>query len=173
MPAFFVGYKLMTLEQQIEQLITPAIEDMGFSLVRVKFTGSGRQTLQIMAERKNTLGMGLEDCAEISRVVSAILDVEDVIKAEYDLEVSSPGIDRPLVKLQDFIKFKGYEIKLNTSQPIEARKKFVGRIKDVEGEDIIFTANDQPEKVYRIPFESVHSAKLVINEEILRKSDDS
>lgn len=151
--------------EQIEALITPSVTSMGFELVQVKMIdGRSGSTLQIMAERPDG-SMGVEDCAKISRQVSAILDVEDTITTEYRLEVSSPGIDRPLVKLADYPKFIGHSAKLETALPIDGRKRFTGIIKAIEGEDVILTVDN---KDYNLPFIDIQTAKLVLTEALIK-----
>ena len=98
--------------QAVEKLIAPTLNDLGFAVVQVKMIGSTRPTLQIMAERHDDTAMTVEDCAAISRAVSAVLDVEDPISGAYTLEVSSPGLDRPLVRQGDFEKYSGLEVKI-------------------------------------------------------------
>src|SRR3546814_4087032 len=99
---------------EVDRIIAPSLEAMGYELVRVHLSGAGRLTLQIMAERTDRATMTVEDCAEISRAVSALLDVEDPIAGPYTLEVSSPGIDRPLTPLADFDRFAGFDARVET-----------------------------------------------------------
>src|SRR5690242_15448634 len=140
---------------------------MGYRLVRVAVLGAGRMTLQIMAERRDEAPMTVEDCADISRSVSALLDVEDPIAGAYTLEVSSPGLDRPLTRLKDFERFAGFTAKLETRLAIDGRKRFKGTLKGVEGEEIILDAEGGPA---RVTFDNVLRAKLVITDELLRAS---
>ncbi len=109
------------------EIITPVIEDMGFELVRVRLMAGKTQTLQIMAERPEG-GIEVDECAAISTAVSAVLDVEDPIEDAYTLEVSSPGIDRPLTRLKDFDVWEGYEAKLETDELIDGRRRFKGEL---------------------------------------------
>src|ERR1700722_7539296 len=113
---------------RITSMILPSIEAMAYRIVRVAFTGGRRPTLQIMAERLDDAAMSVDDCADISRNISAILDVADPIESEYTLEVSSPGIDRPLVVREDYVRFAGYEAKIETARPVDGRKRFRGRL---------------------------------------------
>jgi len=101
----------MSLDKHIEAMIAPSVEELGFEIVRVQVTGSQHPRLQIMAERADGTGIDVEDCATISRTVSATLDVEDPFKGEFTLEVSSPGIDRPLTRLKDFQTWAGFDAK--------------------------------------------------------------
>ncbi|RJF89559.1 ribosome maturation factor RimP [Oleomonas cavernae] len=156
----------MELTARIAALIEPSLLSMGFLLVRVRFGGARRPTLQIMAERPDGT-MSVEDCAEVSRAVSAILDVEDPITSEYVLEVSSPGIDRPLMKLEDYRRFGGYEAKIETVLPVEGRKRYRGRIRGVEGEDILVEVDGT---LYRLPFSLIGEARLVLTDDLIEAS---
>ncbi|MEI6730410.1 MAG: ribosome maturation factor RimP [Pseudomonadota bacterium] len=155
------------MEEKIASIIEPSLTDMGYELVQVRFIEGGRKTLQIMAERLDGKGMNVDDCADISYRVSALLDVEDPIKVAYHLEISSAGIDRPLVKISDFEKFVGYELKLETKLMVASRKRFKGRIKAVVGQDIIITTIEGAEVT--IPFDMVRSSKLLLTDELLNK----
>jgi len=116
------------LRDRVEALLQPVLEAMDFDLVRVMVQGTVRTTLQVMAERRDGGAMTVDDCADISRAVSAVLDVEDPLPGSYTLEVSSPGIDRPLVRSQDFERFTGFEAKIETARPISGRKRFRGKL---------------------------------------------
>ena len=111
------GKLRMDRAAKIGRLVEPSLDSMGYDLVRVRVTGSGQPTLQIMAERKDRQDMTVEDCANISRNLSAVLDVEDPISESYALEVSSPGMDRPLTRLEDYERFAGFEAKIETKRP--------------------------------------------------------
>lgn len=157
---------MKTLAEKVEDAIAPSVTGMGFVLVQVKFMDSKRgQTLQIMAERPDG-SMTVDDCAAISRQVSAVLDVEDVIPTAYRLEVSSPGIDRPLVKLTDYPKYAGHTVKIETVLPISGRKRFTGDIKTVEGSDITITVDN---KDVTLPFADIQSAKLVLTDALIKE----
>jgi ribosome maturation factor RimP len=149
----------------IEAAIAPSIEAAGYRLVRVTFTGSGhRATLQVMAEHADQKPMTVDDCAELSHMISALLDVADPIAASYLLEVSSPGLDRPLVRREDFTRYAGYEAKLEVKQPIEGRKRFRGRLKGIEGDAVTLEADGA---TWRFPFDEVTHAKLVLTDELI------
>ena len=150
--------------RKIEDLISPSLEANGFDLVRVRLMGDQRPTLQIMADRADGSTITVDECADISRVVSAILDVEDPIRSAYTLEVSSPGIDRPLVRRKDFERFAGYEARVETRLPIDGRKRFRGRLLGLDGDDVRL-ALDKGEAA--IPFGSIDRAKLVLTDELL------
>lgn len=153
---------------KIAELVSPSLEANSFELVRVMLTGGDAPTLQIMADRTDGTSITVEDCADISRVVSAILDVEDPIKSAYTLEVSSPGVDRPLVRKKDFERFAGFEAKLETGAPIDGRKRFRGRLIGVEGDDVRL-ALDGGEAV--IPLAAIDRAKLVMTDELLAAAE--
>lgn len=152
---------------RIEQIIAPSIESMGYEIVRVQMTGAQRPVLQIMAERTDGGPMTVEDCADISRSVSALLDVEDPIASAYTLEVSSPGIDRPLTRRRDFERFAGFEAKLETQMAIDGRKRFKGRLKGLEDDDVLIDTEQGPA---RVPMETIQRAKLVLTDELIRAS---
>ncbi len=129
----------MDVTEHLSQIITPTIEGMGYELVRVHLTGGARPILQVMAERQDGGGMTVDDCADISRAVAAVLDVEDPLPTAYTLEVSSPGIDQPLTRLKDFARNVGMAARVETGELVEGRKRFVGRIQGVEGDIVLLT----------------------------------
>jgi ribosome maturation factor RimP len=149
-------------------LIEPTLESMGYELVRVMSTGGRRPTLQVMAERLDRAGMTVDDCAEISRAVSAILDVEDPIKEAYQLEVSSPGIDRPLIKPEDFERFAGFEVRVETDRPIDGQRKFKGRLLGLADGAVRLAL---PDGERALPLSSIRKAKLVLTDELLAAAE--
>ncbi len=149
---------------EIERLVEPPLDGMGYELVRVHLTGGARPTLQIMAERKDRREMTVENCAEISRNLSALLDVEDPISETYALEVSSPGIDRPLVRLDDYDRFAGFEARIETKRPHDGRRNFTGRLAGVRGRRVAI-GDDGGEA--EIPFDDIARAKLVLTDELI------
>jgi len=152
----------------VARLIEPSLDSMGYDLVRVQISGGASdRCLQVMAERKDRVEMNVEDCASISRNISTILDVEDPITEAYTLEVSSPGMDRPLVRLEDFTRFAGFEARIDTREAIVDRKRFRGRLKGVEGETILIEVDGE---TYEIPFEDILRAKLVLTDELIAAS---
>lgn len=160
--------KQTPLEEKITKIIDPVVTDQGLRLVAIKIIGSdGGQTVQIMAEDPDTKNLGIDACMSLSREISTLFDVEDPISGNYRLEVSSPGIDRPLVTLQDFADFKGYEAKVEVMPPIAGQKKFRGRLKGLEGENIII---DTDLDEHSLPFDAIQKAKLVLTEELIQKS---
>ncbi len=152
------------MTDRIADLIGPSLEAMGYALVRVQLSGSKQQRLQVMAERKSDGGMTVEDCAEISRMLSTLLDVEDPLPGEYSLEVSSPGIDRPLTRLEDFNRFAGLEAKVETRLPIDGRRRFKGRLEGTEGDNIRLTSEAGP---VTLSFADIAKAKLILTDELL------
>ncbi len=158
---------------RIRTLLDATAQDRGYEIVRVRFMGGeGRRTLQIMAERADgTMDVG--GCAEVSRAFSAILDVEDPIASAYDLEVSSPGIDRPLTRAKDFVRFEGHEAKLETTTLIDGRRRFRGVLEGVEGDEILLRVALEPKadaRVLGFAFGLVSDAKLVLSDELLRQN---
>ncbi len=159
------------LAARVEELIAPMIEDMGYDIVRVQLGGGDRRrVLQIMAERRDGEAMTVEDCADISRGAAAILDVEDPITEAYELEVSSPGLDRPLTRLSDFARFAGFEAKVETSMPRDGRRRFSGRLLGVEGVSVKLTVDGED---VVLPFEDIAKAKLVLTDELIAAHQDS
>ncbi len=149
----------------IEAAITPSVEAAGYRLVRTTFTGAGRRaTLQIMAERADDRPMTVDDCATLSHTISALLDVADPIAASYMLEISSPGLDRPLIRRQDFERYAGHEAKLEVKEPIEGRKRFRGRLKGVDGDAVALEAEGV---TLRLPLGGIARAKLVLTDELI------
>ena len=151
------------IDQRLAGIITPVIEDLGFELVRVRLMSGKTTTLQIMAERP-TGGIEVDQCAEISTAIGATLDVEDPIIDEYTLEVSSPGIDRPLTRLKDFATFEGYEAKIETTELIDGRRRFKGQLAGVEGNDVLINIE---EGTVGLNFDWLSDAKLVLTDELI------
>ena len=147
-------------------LIEPEAKALGFDLVRIKLFGSGDdRTLQIMAERPETKQLVIEDCAALSRRLSDLLDEVDPIEEAYRLEVSSPGIDRPLTRLHDFVEWGGFEARITVTEAIEGRKTFKGILGGVEGQDIQFRDTKAGDVV--IPFGLIDGAKLVLTDALI------
>jgi len=155
----------MGLEDRIKALVEPSLVAMGYELVRVLLQGQQQQVLQIMAERIDRVGMSVDDCAAISRSVSAILDVEDPIPGAYSLEVSSPGIDRPLTRAQDYERFAGFEAKVETSRPIDGRKRFRGRLQGIDKDGMVRLEVEAAQVV--IPLVDIHRCKLVLTDDLI------
>ncbi len=157
------------LAERVEQLVTPTIEAMGFDVVRVSISGGRNATLQIMAEPSAGGEMTVDHCADISRAVSAVLDVEDPIPGAYSLEVSSPGLDRPLVRLGDFERFAGFDAKIEMKSLIDGRRKFKGRVGGTEGSDVLIEMDGEQ---IRLEHAAIAKAKLVITDELLAKLEE-
>ncbi|HLJ65254.1 MAG TPA: ribosome maturation factor RimP [Stellaceae bacterium] len=149
----------------IDTLLAAPLQAMGYRLVRVSFTGGRSATLQIMAERLDDAAMTVEDCAAITHAVSPLLDVADPIEGAYTLEVSSPGIDRPLIRREDFERFSGFEAKVELSRPLSGnRKRFRGRLEGVEDKHVRLALD---EEVVRLPLADISKAKLVLTDELI------
>jgi ribosome maturation factor RimP len=156
------------LDQKVVEIIGPSVNSMGYDLVRATLTGERQITLQIMVERADRTEMTVEDCASVSRAVSALLDVENPITDAYNLEISSPGIDRPLVQLADFDRFSGYEAKIELRQLMDGRKKLRGTLRGV-GEDENVTIDTKGDGV-TIPYSEIKAAKLVLTDNLIKAS---
>ena len=156
------------LERKLASLIEPTLEGLGFELVRVQLSGDmSSPTVQIMAERPDGR-MTLDDCAEVSQSVSTVLDVEDILSGAYTLEVSSPGIDRPLTRVKDFDKFKGFEAKIEIEPPgINGQKKFRGKIIGTENGATVCLETEEGETC-ALPFDRISRAKLVMTDDLLK-----
>jgi ribosome maturation factor RimP len=149
---------------RIAQMIEPSLEALGYHLVRVVITGGRRATLQVMAERHDDEPMTVDDCAQISHSISALLDVADPIAGAYMLEISSPGIDRPLVRAKDYDRFSGFEAKIELERPINGRKRFRGRLLGTSGGSVrLATEAGETE----LPLDAVTRAKLVLTDDLI------
>ena len=155
----------MTLTEKIEALIEPSLTHEGYSVVRLQITGIQRKTLQLMIERLDEVEVNIDDCVRVSRYVSSLLDVEDPIPFEYTLEVSSPGLDRPLVKKSDYKRFSGHKIKLTLNEAVENRKKFVASLDSADDEKITVSINSSDEEVivFDIAYHQIQNAKLNVD----------
>jgi len=147
-------------------IVQPVIEDLGYELVRIRLMSGKSTTLQIMAERPDG-GIEVDDCSKISTEISAILDVEDPIEAEYALEVSSPGIDRPLTRLKDFAAWEGFEAKIETTELIDGQRRFKGMLRGVEGNEVLIEIQ---QGTIGLEFEWLSDAKLVLSDELVAAS---
>ena len=154
----------------LNRLLEPEVESLGYRLVRIAFVG-GRSdpTLQVMAERPDTRQLDLSDCERISRHLSGVLDEKDPVEGSYRLEVSSPGIDRPLTRLADYDDWKGHEARITLGEPMAGRKQFSGTLQGSgAGEVVHLTGKDGQE--YAIPFASIHSAKLLLTDKLINST---
>ena len=157
---------------RVTTIIEPVVEDLGFRIVRVKVTGTNGCTVQIMAERPDGT-MSVNDCETVSRAISPLLDLEDPIGRAYYLEVSSPGIDRPLVRAGDFDRWTGHEVKIEMAVPVDGRKRYRGLIEGVEGDRVAIRLPDVKEgeePVVRLTLADLGEARLVLTDELIRES---
>lgn len=159
---------MAAIERTIAALIEPAVAAAGYELVRVKVTGRETKTLQVMAERPDKT-MSADDCARLSRALSPLLEEKDPIEGAYRLEVSSPGIDRPLVRLKDFEDWRGYEARIDLDRMIEGRKRFKGVIAGVDGDNVCLDIEGETQTAL-IPFDRIEAAKLVLTDDLVRES---
>jgi len=159
------------IDRRLAEIVSPTVEGLGFELVRVRLLGGQSKTVQIMAERPDG-GIEVDDCAKISTAVSAVLDVEDPLDEAYTLEVSSPGIDRPLTRLKDFEAWVGHEAKIETSEMIDGRRRFKGVLQGVEdGEVLVEIEGPEGEPVtIGLKFDWLSDAKLVLTDELIRET---
>ena len=158
------------IDARIALIVQPVLRGIGFRLVRVRLSGQNGLTLQIMAEREDGT-MNVEDCEEVSRAVSPALDVDDPIEKAYHLEVSSPGIDRPLVRKSDFITWVGHLVKMETSVMVADRKRFRGKIAEADDEGILIQRDQAAygeEPTVRVPFDTIADARLILTDDLIR-----
>ena len=157
------------IDRRLAEIISPVIEDLGYELVRIRLMSGKSTTLQIMADKPDG-GIEVDDCAAISNAVSAVLDVEDPILDAYTLEVSSPGIDRPLTRLKDFDMFEGYEAKLETAELIDGRRRFKGVLAGIEGDEVLINLDEGGEDMtIGLQFDWLSDAKLVLTDELIKE----
>jgi len=158
------------LDRRLAAIVAPVIEGMGFELVRLRLMAGKTRTLQIMADRPGG-GIEVDDCGEISTAVSAVLDVEDPLEDAYNLEVSSPGIDRPLTRLKDFEAWEGFEAKLETREMIDGRRRFKGVLAGTEGAEVLIEIDQAGEPVtIGLNFDWLSDAKLVLTDELIAET---
>ena len=157
---------------RVAAVVEPVIGDLGFRLVRIKVTAQNGCTVQIMAEREDGT-MSVADCESVSRAVSPVLDLEDPIGRAYYLEVSSPGIDRPLVRAGDFNRWAGYDAKVEMAVPVAGRKRFRGIVRGAEAGEAVIALPDVKEggePLVRLPLSDIGEARLVLTDELVRES---
>ena len=160
----------MELSEHIQHLIEPAIGEMGFNIVRVRISGKKKLSMQVMVEQQDGQGMMVDDCAAVSRAISALLDVEDPIDAPYTLEVSSPGIDRPLVRVGDFQRFQGFQAKIETTLPFDGRRRFKGVLLGVDGDTVRMMVDGEE---VDFPHPDIHKAKLILTDDLITAAEES
>lgn len=159
------------LARRVGVIAEPVLEDMGYDLVRVRVTGERGCTVQIMAERPDGT-MTIDDCTRVSQALSALLDVEDPVEGEYNLEISSPGIDRPLVRRRDFARWAGYEAKIELGEPRDGRKRFRGVIAGLDGDAVRLNMQDAQGagQEVSLPLDLVAEARLVLSDALVGAS---
>ncbi|WP_380056035.1 ribosome maturation factor RimP [Falsihalocynthiibacter sp. SS001] len=153
------------IDRRLANLVQPVVEDLGYELVRVRLMGGEEKALQIMAQKPDG-SMEVDDCAKVSTEVSAILDVEDPIEGNYALEVSSPGIDRPLTRMKDFDLWHGYEAKLEVAEAIDGRRRFKGVLAGTTDDEVLITVT---EGTIGLKFDWLAEAKLVLTDELIKE----
>ena len=152
-------------EARLTNMLQPSIEGMGYELVRVMMRGDTRKTLQVMAERKDRRGMTTDDCEKLSETISAVLDVHDPIKERYALEVSSPGIDRPLTKAADFARYVGFDVKIDLKEMDEGRRHLNGVLKSADETNVVMTLEGGVD--FLTPLSNVFRAKLILTDALI------
>jgi ribosome maturation factor RimP len=159
------------IDRRLAEIVEPTIAGMGYELVRIRVMGGVNKTLQIMADRPEG-GIEVADCAKISTAVSAVLDVEDPLADAYTLEVSSPGIDRPLTRLKDFDTWTGFEAKMETTELIDGRKRFKGTLQGTEGDEVLVEIEGPEGEPVTIglKFDWLSEDKLILTEELIREA---
>jgi ribosome maturation factor RimP len=155
------------IDRRLADIVGPVIEGMGFELVRIRLMGGKTRTLQIMADKPDG-GIDVDDCGEISTAVSLVLDVEDPVEDQYILEVSSPGIDRPLTRLKDFDTWSGWEARVETTELIDGRRRFKGTLQGTEGEEVLIEIEEGGEMLtVGLKFDWLSDAKLILTEDLI------
>jgi ribosome maturation factor RimP len=154
----------------LDVLLAPAVESAGYRLVRLRVMGAKKKTLQVMAERPDGT-MNVEDCASLSRTLSEVLEAADPMADEFVLEVSSPGIDRPLTSEADFVRFAGHDLRVEVTHAVNGRRRFKGVLAGLDGHDVLMDVNgeDGPQRV-RLPFADITDAKLVLTDRLIQES---
>jgi len=160
---------IISAARHLEPIFEPVIEQVGFKLVRLRIMGGAHKTLQVMAERPDG-SMDVEGCSSLSHALLDFIEAEDPIEGDYEIEVSSPGIDRPLTRLSDFSRWKGHEAKIELSTPIATpqgeRKRFRGMLEGLDGQDVLIAT---PDMKAQFPFRSIQEAKLVLTDKLIQE----
>ena len=159
------------LESDLAQLVEPVLDSLGFRLVRIEISGRDGKTVQIMAERPDG-SMTIDDCEAVSKAISPLLDVQDIVADSYRLEVSSPGIDRPLVRPSDFVDWAGSEAKIELKAPIDGRRRFRGRLEGFEAGEVLIEVDlgEEGHKTIGLAVGLIASARLVLTDELIREA---
>ena len=158
-------FSIFTAASHLEPVFEPVIEKAGFKLVRLRVMGGKHKTLQIMAEREDG-SMDVEGCSQLSHALLDFIETQDPIEGDYDIEVSSPGIDRPLTRLTDFSRWKGHEAKIELTAPLDGRKRFRGLLAGLDGNDVVMTSGGAR---VAFPFRSILEAKLVLTDKLIQE----
>lgn len=158
----------MSLVDRIGELVAPTVEALGFEVVRVMLMGTQKPCLQVMLDRADETAITVDDCARASRAISAVLDVEDPVPGGYTLEVSSPGIDRPLVRRRDFDRFAGFEARVEMAVPVAGQKRFRGRLVGCADDDVRMIVDGNE---VTLPFADIARAKLVLTDDLIAASE--
>ena len=154
--------------RRVAAIVSDAVTAMGFELVRIRLTGRERRVLQIMIDRADGAMPTVDDCAGVSRTVSTLLDVEDPVQGAYDLEISSPGIDRPLVRPADFERYAGCEAKLELVAPVDGRKRYRGRLIDIDAGGRIRLKTETGEEI--LAYDNLVKARLVLTDDLIART---
>lgn len=157
-----------TEDRQLLEIIEPIAETLGLDIVRVRLMGGQTRRLQVMAERPSDHDINIDECTRLSRAISEVLDAADPIAGEYTLEVSSPGIDRPLTRLVDFQTFEGLEARVELDRLVENRKRFKGVLAGIDGDNVCIDLEGEDETAL-LPFAWISEAKLVLNDELMKR----
>lgn len=149
----------MAIEEKIQEALSGSLENLGYEIVQIKYHKGENSSLQIMIDKSSEGSIGLDDCTKVSRIVSTIMDVEDFISDQYNLEVSSPGINRPLIKQKDFLRFEGRNVQFRLKEPYNGSKNFKGKMKKVDGKKVSFGVEGIDE--LSVDIEDIESANLL------------
>ena len=159
---------VVTAATHLEPVFEPVIEQAGFKLVRLRMMGGSSRTLQVMAERPDG-SMDVEGCAILSHVLLDFIEAEDPIEGDYEIEVSSPGIDRPLTRLSDFARWSGHEAKIELNTLIEGRKRFRATLLGLDGQDVVIRDSSIGNADIKFPFRAVANAKLILTDKLINE----
>ena len=163
------SFAIFVAASHLEPVFEPVLEQAGFKLVRLRIMGGASKTLQIMAERADG-SMDVQGCTQLSHLLLDFIEAENPIEGDYEIEVSSPGIDRPLTRLSDFTRWKGHEAKIELTAPLPTpdgdRKRFRGQLEGLDGNDVVITSQNQR---IQFPFRSIHEAKLVLTDKLIQE----
>lgn len=154
------------MEDKIKELIEESLASLGLEVVKVTFQGGSRKILEVLIDRLDGGRVQVKDCKDASRTISAIMDVEDVIKDKYFLEISSAGVERPLVKLQDFERFVGRDVKVRLKEPHNNNSSFKGKIVEVKGDDVVIKSKNV---TLTFAYNNIKGANLVLTDEMFKK----